>query len=158
LNALVDTALTVQFEALTSSSYVPLRNRCEKLLEEERFHTAHGSAWFRRLAGANERAREALREAAQRALPAIVQWFGPDDDSARALGASGVIGATPDELRTRYAERVGGLLELVGLGVEGGSPDFREFRTDMRRPAGTTPEAGVIAKVRGDLNRAFLMD
>ena len=34
LNALVDTALTVQLEALTTSAYVPLRQRVQKLLEQ----------------------------------------------------------------------------------------------------------------------------
>ena len=158
LNALVDTALTVQFEALTSSVYLPLRQRCEKLLEEERFHLAHGSAWFRRLAGANDRAREATRVAAERALPAVLQWFGPDADRSRAMVDGGFVSASGSELRQRYLERVRGLLELVGADTAGAAPTFAGFREGFRRPADTTPDPAVIAKVRGDLNRAFLMD
>ena len=158
LNALVDTALTVQFDALTSSSYLPLRNRCEKLLEEERFHLAHGAAWFRRLASASEGARAATREAAQRVLPGVLQWFGPDGERARALGESGVVGESGGALRQRYLERVGALLELVQVQAPKGEPDFAGFREDFRRPASGTPDPAVVAKVRGDLNRAFLMD
>lgn len=159
LNALVDTALTVQFESLSASSYAPLRGRVEKLLDEERFHLAHGSAWFRRLASATEAAKEATRGAVERALPAILSWFGPgDSERAHGLVAAGVVAENTDALRARYLERVAGLLALVGVKADSARPDFAGFREDYRRPAGTTPDPGVIAKVRGDLNRAFLMD
>jgi ring-1,2-phenylacetyl-CoA epoxidase subunit PaaC len=158
LNALVDTALTVQFESLTSSGYAPLRGRCEKLLEEERFHLAHGSAWFRRLAGASDAARDATRRAAENALPSILAWFGPNDSPrARGLLASSIVSDGPDELRRRYLDRVGALLTLVDASG-GAAGELESFREDSRRPAGSTPDAAVIAKVRGDLNRAFLMD
>lgn len=158
LNALVDTAFTVQFEALTSSSYLPLRQRCEKLLDEERFHLAHGSAWFRRLGSASEAAREAVHDAATRALPAIMQWFGPDAGRARALLDGGIVNESAGEMRCRYLGRVGALLELVGVQAPQAAPDFGGFDEASRRPPGATPEPAVIAKVRGDLNRAFLMD
>ncbi len=158
LNALVDTALTVQFDALTSSAYVPLRQRCEKLLEEERFHLAHGAAWFRRLAEANERAREATRAAAEKALPSVLQWFGPDGVRSRQLTDGGLVAAAGSELRERYLTRARPLLELVGANADGAAAHFDGFREDFRRPSGTAPDPAVIAKVRGDRNRAFLMD
>ena len=159
LNALLDTALTVQFESMTASSYAPLRGRVEKLLEEERFHLAHGAAWFRRLAGASDAAKNATREAVERALPMILAWFGPSD-SARASGllSAGVMSENAHDLRRRYLERVSALLALAGVALPDAAPDFGQFREDFRRPAGTAPEQSVIAKLRGDLNRAFLMD
>ncbi|MGH7463997.1 MAG: Phenylacetic acid catabolic protein, partial [Longimicrobiales bacterium] len=42
VNAFVDLALTLQLKALTRSSYLPLRQRVHKLIEEEAFHSAHG--------------------------------------------------------------------------------------------------------------------
>lgn len=158
LNAFMDTALTVQFEALTASSYVPLRQRCEKLLDEERFHLAHGAAWFRRLAGANERARAAARDAVTRALPVILQWFGPDGGRSGGLLKAGLVSESGDALRVRYLARMAALLELVGVDAPTRAPDFTDFREEFRRPGTGTPEPAVIAKVRGDLNRAFLMD
>ncbi len=158
LNALLDAAFTVQFEALTASSYVPLRQRCEKLLEEERFHLAHGSAWFRRLATASDRARDATREAVERALPSILQWFGPDSERGSAAQSAGIFAASGAELRARNLARVAALLQLVGVAQPDAQPEFQGFREDFRRAGSSTPEAGVIAKVRGDLNRAFLMD
>jgi hypothetical protein len=37
-------------------------------------------------------------------------------------------------------------------------PDFRSFDVRTRRTIGTAPDAETIARVRGDRNRAFLMD
>lgn len=158
LNALADTAFTVQFEALMSSTYVPLRQRCEKLLDEERFHLAHGSAWFRRLASASDRARAATGAASSRALPAILQWFGPDAGRARELLDAGIVTETASEMRSRYVDRVGSLLQLVGVEAPTHAPDFADFDDGFRRARSSAPEASVIAKVRGDLNRVFLMD
>lgn len=158
LNALVDTALSIQFEALTASSYLPLRQRCEKLLDEERFHLAHGSAWFRRLAGASDRAREVTKDAAGRAVPVIMQWFGPESDRARALVDAGIVGETAGESRCRYMGRVGALLDLVGVSSGTDAPDFGDFDEATRRSPGASPDPNVIAQVRGDRNRAFLMD
>jgi hypothetical protein len=43
------------------------------------------------------------------------------------------------------------LLEAVNVG-------FEDFDEAARRPRGTTPDAATIARIRGDKNRAFLMD
>ena len=158
LNALVDTALSIQFEALTESSFVPLRQRCEKLLDEERFHLAHGSAWFRRLAGAGDRAREVTKDAAGRVVPVVLQWFGPESERARALVEAGIVGESAGESRRRYLGRVGPLLELVGVSTGTDAPDFGAFDEAARRPSGAGPDPEVIAQVRGDRNRVFLMD
>src|SRR5687768_15039530 len=75
LNALADTALTVQLEGLADADHAPLRQRVPKLVDEERFHSAHGIAWARRLA-TTDSGRSALQQSANRALPVISQWFG----------------------------------------------------------------------------------
>ena len=52
INALVDTALTIQLEALSDSDHAPLKQRVGKVLDEEVFHAQHGNAWLKRLAAA----------------------------------------------------------------------------------------------------------
>ena len=104
INALADLGLTVQLEALRSSAHAPLRQRVEKMLEEERFHEAHGVAWFRRLAGTGERARTALREAVAATLPQVLRWFGPDSDRTSALLEAELADAAGSELRTRFLQ------------------------------------------------------
>ena len=120
INALVDTALTVQLRALTESSYAPLRQRVGKLIDEERFHEAHGMAWSRRLTTSGE-AGSAFTDAVQRVLPAVLRWFGPRSDDA---DANGLMAGTADELRDALMAAISPVLE----------------------------------NVRGDKNRAFLMD
>jgi ring-1,2-phenylacetyl-CoA epoxidase subunit PaaC len=159
INALVDTALTVQLEALALSSYLPLRQRVQKLLEEEAFHTAHGIAWFRRLAAAAA-ARDALRQDVADVAPIVLLWFGPDAEHAHALQHASISSAVGSELRSRFVTRVAPLIRLLGepavlISLE---PDFSSFHQRARRSPGRAPDERTIAQVRGDLNRAFLMD
>lgn len=158
LNALADTALTLQFEAMAECCYPPLRQRVEKLLEEERFHAAHGAAWMRRLAGAGEASASAMRAAAQAVLPNVLGWFGPDSERAQMLKQGGVADATGGELRRRFLDRVAPLLQTVALHpAELEEPGFGGFDEARRRGPGA-PDARSIARIRGDKNRAALMD
>jgi ring-1,2-phenylacetyl-CoA epoxidase subunit PaaC len=159
INALVDTALTVQLEALALSSYVPLRQRVQKLLEEEGFHTAHGVAWFRRLAAA-EAGRAALRADVGDVAPVMVRWFGPDTERARALQDASISSSAGSDLRSRFVTRVAPLIRLLGepVGFISLEPDFSSFQETTRRRSGSAPDERTIAQVRGDRNRAFLMD
>jgi ring-1,2-phenylacetyl-CoA epoxidase subunit PaaC len=159
INALVDAALTVQLEALAGSAYVPLRQRVQKLIEEETFHTAHGVAWFRRIAD-TDAGRDEMRTAVARVLPAVLRWFGPDTQRIRALQDASIVEGNGSGMRQRFVERVGALLRLTGGDVDVVSldPDFTGFDEATRRGRGSAPDERTIAQVRGDRNRAFLMD
>lgn len=159
LNALVDQALTVQLEALVDSSYTPLRQRVAKLLDEERFHSAHGAAWLKRLATATSETRALARQAALDTLVIAARWFGPDSDNTRALVDRGIVAAGGSELRQRYLQRVQPLLEPLEIDAAAfATPDFTGFDETKRRTGGTAPDATTITRIRGDRNRAFLMD
>jgi ring-1,2-phenylacetyl-CoA epoxidase subunit PaaC len=161
LNALADTALSVQCEALRGSAYPPIAQRVGKLLDEERFHDAHGAAWFRRLARGGAEARAAITAVTEVILPGILAWFGPDSERARQLVDAGIAQATGNELRNRYFERIAPLLELLGddgAGLSAADPDLTGFDEARRRTAPGGPDAATIAKVRGDKNREFLVD
>jgi ring-1,2-phenylacetyl-CoA epoxidase subunit PaaC len=162
LMVLVDGALSVQFEALRSSSHDPLRQRVDKLLDEERFHAAHGAAWFRRMAGGTEASAGALRDSVEGMMEPVLRWFGPDDGRAAALVKDGVVDAAPSSLRQRFLAEVRPLLTAIGLGdryESGPEPSFDGFDEARRRPSGAGgPDAGTIQRIRGDRNRAFLMD
>jgi len=161
LNALADGALTVQLEALRGSSHAPLRQRIGKMLEEERFHAAHGAAWFRRLAGGGARAQAALAGAVEAFAPGILRWFGPDGGRGAELVEAGVADAAGSALRARFLARVGPLLDAVGLlePLRAAPPDFEGFDEAARRGRGSGgPDAETIARVRGDRNRLFRLD
>jgi ring-1,2-phenylacetyl-CoA epoxidase subunit PaaC len=168
LNAFLDAAFTVQLEALRGSAHGPLAQRVEKVLDEERFHTAHAAAWVRRLArrggNGNDAAEErrTLADAAGRIVPVALRWLAADPERAAALREAGIVAASAADLRTRYLERVGGLLELlgasaVGAGAEAGEPPAG-FDARRRRAVPGGPDAETLARVRGDRNRVFLME
>lgn len=161
LNVLADGALSTQCEALRGSAYGPLAQRVEKLLDEERFHGAHGAAWFRRLVRAGDATREPLADAVEAVLPGILRWFGPDSERADTLREAGVVTAAGDALRERFLERVGVLVDELGVrgrALVGGEPSFDGFDEAVRRVSRDGPDAATVARIRGDKNRAFLMD
>ncbi len=170
VNALVDGALTEQFEALRDSSYLPIRQRCEKLLEEERFHAAHAAAWTRRLAHAGEESKVALREAFARILPAVLAWFGPGENASSGdpggssetspLERERMVSAEGDPLRRAFRDRVRPLFEeLDGVTVlDEAVPAFEDFDPAARRPREGGPDVETIRRIRGDRNRALLVD
>src|SRR5918999_1378918 len=145
INALVDTALSVQLEALRESSHVPLRQRVGKILDEEEFHTAHGAAWLKRIASVSPEGQQQIRQALDKALPVLLRWFGPDSDRTRSLLENGVMDGNGTELRARYLERI----------IQ---PEFNGFNEETRRSNNRGPDAATIGRIRGDKNRAFLMD
>lgn len=106
-NFLFDTALTTFFEAAQNSSYEPLRQRARKIVQEERIHQIHGEGWVRRLAKAGGAVRSTLIASLTRLWNETLCWFGPHDDiPMRELYEQGLIDATPDELRSRYLQKV----------------------------------------------------
>lgn len=169
LNLLLDTALTVQFEAMREGRFEPLHHKVAKLLEEERFHFEHGRGWTARLAS-TEQGRARLTEAFAPAFEECLRWFGPDDDPAGVLLAGeGVADAAPAELRRRWLARVGPSVADAGTGLalreegEGWSPaalpGWDGWDGSARRPEDAPgPDEETIQRVRGDRNRALLLD
>lgn len=161
LNALFDTALSVQCEALTDSRYTPLQFKMGKLLDEERFHFEHARGWTARLAEA-ETGRGALAAAFDAAVGPCLRWFGRGEGELwTGLVEEGVITGDPDAQRARWLARVGPLLEQVGLeapGPEGAGLDWSGWDDARRRSGAGGPDADTLARVRGDKNRAMLMD
>ena len=107
-NLLIGGALTVALEAARASRYVPLRTRAGKILEEERFHWLHGEGWFKRLAADGKESVE-LATRVDEILPQALCWFGRAEDNL--LARERILDAGADELRARFLNRAGALLE-----------------------------------------------
>lgn len=142
LNAIVDSALTAQLDALRESNHTPLRQRVGKLLDEEVFHAQHGVAWLRRLASASAELRGEVAHVAKATLMPVLRWFGA--------------GPAGDILRAQYLQRIEPLLGVLQIAPP--EVRFDNFDPTRRRTNGTSPDAATIQRVRGDKNRMFLMD
>jgi ring-1,2-phenylacetyl-CoA epoxidase subunit PaaC len=166
---LIDGALTVQYEALRESRFRPVRNRVQKLLEEEVLHQQYAAGWVHRLARSSLAGE--LAQALSAMLPAVLVWFGPPTAGDRdVLVRDGVLAGGPDELRGRFLKRVAPTLHAAGLAAttrlhpagEGwrweGDLGWNAWDARRRRSTGGGPDEETIARVRGDRNRAMLLE
>ncbi len=165
LNYLLDAALSAQVEALKDSRFEPLHYKVRKILEEERFHFEHGRGWLDRVAQ-TDKGREALADAFGPAWTSCLRWFGAEDGVVARLAEAGVADATPAELRARWLERVAPAVADAGLGLaersNGGwavpDLDWSAWDPSRRRTGDGQLNDETLAGVRGDKNRAMLMD
>jgi ring-1,2-phenylacetyl-CoA epoxidase subunit PaaC len=169
LNLLLDTALSVQFEAMAKSSYEPVHYKVQKLLDEERFHFEHARGWTARLA-ATEKGRQSLAGAFGPVWEASLRWFGPPDDPVSAmLEGAGIVDAGPELLRSRWLTRVGPVVARAGLDLaEEGERGWAstvavtwddDWEPRYRRSGDSAgPDAETLSRVRGDKNRSLLLD
>ena len=117
-NFLLDMALTTFFAAAQNSSYEPLRQRARKIVQEERIHEMHADGWVRRLAKAGGAVRSTLIASLMRLWDETLCWFGPNDDpNMQQLYREGIIDATPDELRSRYLQKIMPTLSSLEIDV-----------------------------------------
>ena len=117
-NFLLDTTLTTFFEAAQNSSYEPLRQRARKIVQEERIHSMHAEGWVRRLAKAGGAVRSTLLASLNHLWDETLCWFGPNDDpTMQQLYQEGIIDATPDELRSRYLQKIMPTLSSLEIDV-----------------------------------------
>jgi ring-1,2-phenylacetyl-CoA epoxidase subunit PaaC len=111
-NLLIGGAVTMTEEALADSRLVSLRSRMPKMLEEERYHRTHAEGWFKHLQAVEGALALQQTQAIEEMLPQVLCWFG-DAQHAR-LFEEKIIACDPGELRERYLERVGPLIQASG--------------------------------------------
>jgi phenylacetate-CoA oxygenase PaaI subunit len=116
VNALFDAALTTVVAALVESSYTPLRGRARKIVEEERYHAAHGNGWLRQLGQGTGAAHLAIGEAVAGVWAETLCFFGPDEDPLiSSLHGAGVIAMPARELRGQFLARAAQQFARAGL-------------------------------------------
>ncbi len=167
----LDEALTIQYGALGNSSYAPARNRVHKLLEEEHLHSRFAAAWAQRLIESEVRPEFTVH--VLRMLAHALRWFGPQTGSGvLSLEAEGVVSLGPEAMRRRLIRHIAPLLERLGIAEEVGllpaSPgtawrfaeplDWTGWDPRRRRIAAGGPDPDTVQRVRGDRNRAMLID
>ncbi len=115
-NFLFDTALTTFFESAQNSTYEPLRQRSRKIIQEERIHLMHGEGWVRRLSKAGGAVKRTLVSSLISLWDETLCWFGPEDDPImQHLYQQGIIDALPNELRSRYLQKVMPTLQQMNI-------------------------------------------
>lgn len=107
-NVLIDTALTIVYEAAVDSSYVDLRNRARRIVGEEQIHWLHAVGWVRRLQSISPATRRALQRCLQRQWQEAIMWFGRSgNESSAYLVKSETLNKDADEMRLAFRQRIG---------------------------------------------------
>jgi phenylacetate-CoA oxygenase PaaI subunit len=109
---LFDQALSVVFEAARDSVFEPLKQRADKILQEERFHAMYGATWLRSLSKEGTKARESMAAALHRIWPEVICWLGqPGEKYQQHAIDEGLISEDVDTLRQKFLSRVGPVLQ-----------------------------------------------
>lgn len=109
--ALIDLAEIVLMEDLCACSYRPLRDLCQSLMPEERFHVRFGRDGARRLAR-DPAEREEMQRVVDRMLPVTMTFFGRSDSpNNERFRRWGIKRLTNDECRRIFSERARSIVE-----------------------------------------------
>jgi ring-1,2-phenylacetyl-CoA epoxidase subunit PaaC len=113
---LYDTAEEIRLDALTESTYRPIRDRTSTIQGEEEYHLEHALSWLERLA-ADDEGRERLQTALTALYPYALTLFEPVGDAGADIVAFGIRSRTLEEMRTEWADTVATQLSEFGLDV-----------------------------------------
>jgi ring-1,2-phenylacetyl-CoA epoxidase subunit PaaC len=110
---LYDTAESIRFEMLTSSSFQPLADLSRKIRGELRYHTLHANTWIKQLGNATEESITRLQGSLNFALPYATGMFeiSPFENE---LISSGVFGGEA-VLKERWAQKISDVLSKTAL-------------------------------------------
>jgi 1,2-phenylacetyl-CoA epoxidase catalytic subunit len=112
---LVDGATTTMLEALLGSPYEALARRVPRMLEEEEFHWDFADGRVRELA-ALPGGLGHLQARVDEALEEMLCWFGPPGEhGVDTLRGEGLLKSGNETLRQAYLDRIGPLLQGVGV-------------------------------------------
>jgi ring-1,2-phenylacetyl-CoA epoxidase subunit PaaC len=111
---LYDTADSIRLEALSESTYEPLRDLVAKIRREERYHLMHVEAWLDRLARAEGEPRRRLLDAFERLAPDAATVLAPLPDEL-SLSMAAIADAPAAELDERWRARIGPAFERLRL-------------------------------------------
>ena len=154
--AVVDRALEIALESLSSGGFELAQSRIPKMLAEEEFHRSFGDAWFRRLCEAEGEAKARLGQEVRAMLPSTLAWLTPSDEAYRSLVQEGQVRPV-EQIRTAFNRSFGPLAEALGLDVETVEADRDGWDEERRRGPGA-PGEEAIERARGDRNRALFVE
>ena len=151
----VDEAISVALLGFSRGRYEAARTRVPKMLAEEEFHASLAKAWYRRIAESSSKARSLLRDSTRGLLPPVLAWLGADDEAAKAMVTAGVTESSKS-MTEAYRDRLRDLAALVEVNIDQVQPDSGWDKDRARGPG--CPDEDAVERVRGDRNRALLVE
>jgi ring-1,2-phenylacetyl-CoA epoxidase subunit PaaC len=131
---LVDGATTTMLAALRDGRYQALARRVPRMLEEEEFHRDFADGRVRELVqlpgGLGQ-----LQARVDEALEELLCWFGPPgEQGVDTLQGEGLLSSGNETLRQAYLDRIGPLLQEVGVELRLGRDQASGRWEDLKLP------------------------
>jgi phenylacetate-CoA oxygenase PaaI subunit len=115
---LFDQALSVVFESARDSVFEPLKQRADKILQEEKFHAMYGATWLRSLSKRGTQVRRAMEETISHIWPEVICWLGrPGEKYQQYAIDEGLISDDVEALRQKFLQRIAPLLLELGYAI-----------------------------------------
>lgn len=166
VNLLADGAMTVLLSALQRTSFEPVANFVDKMIEEEKHHLRNAQGWFRSLVSAKPETKAALTASCGGVLRATLEWFGPQEqEAANALTSAGILNQAMGQAQQSFLHWIGPFAQEQGveLGLEKQNGhwhartaiDFSAWNPRTRRCGATQPEEKLLYHLTGSKNAMF---
>jgi ring-1,2-phenylacetyl-CoA epoxidase subunit PaaC len=110
---LFDTAESLRFELLCTSSYEPLAELARKIKGELKYHTLHANTWIKKLGSATPESISRLQRSLTLALPFALGIFEPSPFESEIINSNLFQGE--DELKKRWKQKVDEVLQQTQL-------------------------------------------
>lgn len=166
VNLLADGALTVLLTALQRSTFEPVANFIDKMVEEEKHHLRNAQGWFRTLAAHSAETKAALEESCRRVLPATLEWLGPiDHEMMHTLERDKIINVSWQQVQQQFLDWIGLLAAeqqvVVGIQKNGKhwqptiSVNLENWSFQTRRCTASQPDESLMYHLKGSKNAIF---
>ncbi|MCH7818958.1 MAG: phenylacetate-CoA oxygenase subunit PaaI [Candidatus Marinimicrobia bacterium] len=148
-SAVIDGGVTILLESMSDSSFRPLRERVEKILQEEKFHSDYTDAWVVALANDGNGSSEMVGDVFKKAVPVFASWL--NKLNASNLIEAGVLKTSLEETLGNSFTKFEALIKKAGLDL----PDPGEMASDDSSDFLQFPQEEIIYSLRGEKNEVF---
>jgi 1,2-phenylacetyl-CoA epoxidase catalytic subunit len=124
---LADLGTQARLTAFSRGEWSPLSEPAGKAVQEEEFHAQYLLGAVESYVAGREAAEAAFAEAAGRAIPRVLAWYGPGDETAATVVDAGFVGHTPGEQRRLFVRQAA---DLLGDALPGVLPDLEAAAAD----------------------------
>jgi len=148
-SAVVDAGTTILLESLKDSNFRPLRERVEKILQEEKFHSDYCNAWVASLASDGNGNSETVGDIFSKAVAAFTRWV--QDINTTSLKHAGMMTSSAEEINESCFNSFKTMAKNAGLNIPGSMSDQQDNIEGFPQ----FPEEEIIYSLRGEKNEVF---
>lgn len=149
LSVIIDSGLTVLLKSMRESSFRPLRERVEKILQEEKFHTDYNKAWVRSLAETKGNHPQGIIDSFSKTVPDYEEWLQGFSDIS--LVSEGIINLSIEEIIVETFVEFDSIFSDAKLDLH----NAKEIERKNNDSVSEFPSEEILYSLRGEKNETF---